>query len=113
MQMVKVAHVDEFARTRMRSYRLMGRLVGVIRRDDGSFFAREVGCKHQFADLTTGRREGMRVTCPRHRWVYDLETGACLEGANDAVLRPHRLEIRDGDIYVSLLPSDGEAAGAC
>lgn len=59
----------------------MGRPVGVRQASDGTISAIELACRHQGADLSAGTREaahGSIVTCPRHGWRYDLETGACL-----------------------------------
>lgn len=57
---------------------LLSRHIGFYRDDDGAVHAIEVTCRHQGADLTLGERHGTLVTCPRHGWVYDLATGACL-----------------------------------
>jgi nitrite reductase/ring-hydroxylating ferredoxin subunit len=57
---------------------LLGRHVGFFRDERGEPHAMEVTCRHQNGDLTLGERCGTLVTCPRHGWVYDLATGACL-----------------------------------
>lgn len=103
MKYVRVGKVGDFAAVEMRSYRVLARYVGVFRRPDGSFFAREAGCKHANADLTRGRREGNVLTCPWHGWKYDIETGECLWGTN-AQLRPYGIRIEGEDILVTLQP---------
>lgn len=108
MQMVKIAKVSDFANTRIRSYKLLARPVGVFKEADGTFRAMEVGCKHQNADLTEGKIKNDEVACPWHGWRYNLKTGECLWGA-DAPLRPHHCEVRGEDIYVSLRPIDPDA----
>ena len=75
MQFVKIGKVSEFEIIKIKSFSLLGKKVGVIKRDDGSFYAIEVGCKHQGADLTNGTIQDGVATCPRHGWKYDLETG--------------------------------------
>ena len=103
MQFTKVGKVTDFEIIKIKSYSMLGRKVGVIKRSDGSFYAIEVGCKHQGADLTNGTIINGIATCPRHGWQYDLETGECLN-ENSSNLRKHELKIEDGMIWVSLHP---------
>ena len=102
-QFVKVASTADFAHTRMKSVTLLVKKVGIFKRPDGSYFALEMVCKHQAADLTRGQLDGDKVTCPRHGWQYDLNTGRCLN--NDSLpLRRHALRLEGDDILVSLSP---------
>lgn len=103
---VRLAKASDFERTRWRSYSVMARKVGIIKREDGSFYAIEVSCKHQNWDLTTGTLEGTIATCPRHFWKYDIETGKCLTH-DSTPLRRYALKVEGDDIYVSLLPVEG------
>ena len=103
MQFVRLAKVSDFTGIRFKAYTIMGRRVAIFREADGSFFASEVSCKHQNADLLTGRIEGDVVTCPRHFWKYNLRTGECLTH-NSAKLRRHALKVEGEDIFVSLSP---------
>ena len=103
MQFIKLGKVTDFEVIKIKSYSMLGRKVGVIKRPDGSFYAIEVGCKHQGADLTLGTIKDGIATCPRHGWQYDLETGECLN-ENSSPLRRHELKIEDGCIWVSLHP---------
>jgi len=103
--MIRIAKVSDFEHTRMKSYKVLARPVGVFKNPDGSFRAMEVGCKHENADLTQGEIKGDIVVCPWHRWKYNLRTGECLWGGT-ACLRPYALEIRGEDIYISLRPID-------
>ncbi len=85
--------------------RLIGKPVGIIELPDGRVVARELSCKHQGADLSTGDRDGSMVTCPRHGWEYDLATGDCVVPAGGASLREHATVIaEDGMIWVGLQP---------
>lgn len=82
---------------------LLGRHVGFFRDEAGSLHALEVTCRHQGADLTMGERCGTLVTCPRHGWVYDLATGACL---TEPWARLRRFAVREeaGMVWIDLLP---------
>lgn len=105
MDYIQLATTADFMTERVKSFSLMGKRIAVIRRDDGSYYAIEASCKHQGADLTTGEIINSLVTCPRHQWVYNLETGECLN--HDSLpLRKHGLRLEGENILVSLLPID-------
>lgn len=103
MDYIKLAKVSDFDTVRIRSYRVLARNVGIVKDPDGTFFATEVSCKHQNADLTTGRFRGDVVTCPRHGWTYDIRTGECLNH-DSTPLRRYGLRIEGEAILVSVKP---------
>lgn len=103
MDFVKVAVMNEFETKKMKSLSILGKKVGIFKRDDGSFYAIETGCKHQGADLLTGKIESGIVTCPRHDWQYDLETGECITH-DSPKLRHYALKIEGDEIKLSLTP---------
>jgi nitrite reductase/ring-hydroxylating ferredoxin subunit len=102
MDMIRAGRVAEVRERGRKVLALLGRKVGVFADGDG-FFALELTCKHQGADLSAGRVERGVVTCPRHGWRYELATGRCLDHAS-APLRRHDLEVRGEDIWISLRP---------
>ncbi len=105
MDYITVAKVSDFEKKSIISYSILGKKVGVIRRKDGSFYAIEVSCKHQGADLTAGTIVGNIATCYRHQWKYDLETGECINHESPP-LRRYDLKIENNKIMVSLTPQD-------
>ena len=109
MDYIKLAKVSDFDTVRIRSYRVIARNVGIVKDSDGTFFATEVSCKHQNADLITGRFRGDVVTCPRHGWTYDIRTGQCLNH-DSTPLRRYGLRIEGDDIFVSITPVADEAS---
>lgn len=78
MTSLRIGRSEEFPPETLRVLRLLGRAVAVRRDATGVLTARELSCRHQGADLSAGIREGAVVTCPRHGWRYDLESGRCL-----------------------------------
>jgi nitrite reductase/ring-hydroxylating ferredoxin subunit len=108
----RVARSDEVAAALVRRT-LLGRHVGLWRDAGGAVHALEVTCRHQNADLTAGERNGSLVTCPRHGWVYDLATGACL---TEPWARLRRFAVREegGAVWVDPTPLDtgGDPDGA-
>jgi toluene monooxygenase system ferredoxin subunit len=112
-QYLKIARVEDFKGIRFKRYTILARHVAIFKEPDGTFFATEISCKHQNADLTTGRFNGDIVTCPRHGWIYNIKTGQCLN-QHSAKLRKHDLRIENGEIYISMFPiSDDEDEGEC
>ncbi|MBI2435623.1 MAG: Rieske (2Fe-2S) protein [Candidatus Hydrogenedentes bacterium] len=101
--MIRIAKTSDFATQPLRTYRILGRSVGVFRESGGGFRAMEMACKHQGADLSGGRLKDNIITCPWHGWKYDLSTGECTWGA-PVHLRPYACEVRGEDIYISLRP---------
>jgi 3-phenylpropionate/trans-cinnamate dioxygenase ferredoxin subunit len=45
---------------------------------DGELYAIEDRCPHRGASLGKGTRDGFVVTCPLHKWEFDLRTGQCM-----------------------------------
>ncbi len=103
MEFIKVAVLGDFAVKGIKSLSILGKKVGIIKRDDGSFYAIETGCKHQGADLLKGKIASGTATCPRHDWQYDLETGECINHESPK-LRKYAVKIEGNDIKISLTP---------
>lgn len=103
MDFVKAATLDEFNDISHKVIKLIGRPVGIIKREDGTFFGVEASCKHQGADLLADYRGGGIAVCPRHKWEYDLETGRCIN--HDSLpLKKYEVKIEGNDILVSMVP---------
>ncbi|MEO8275921.1 MAG: Rieske (2Fe-2S) protein [Thermoanaerobaculia bacterium] len=98
---IRAGSAAELGSGELKVLRLMGRAVGVRRAATGEIQAFELACRHQGADLSGGVRDGAIVTCPRHGWRYDLETGACLT-APDLPLRRLDIEQREDRLFVHL-----------
>ena len=83
---------------------LLGKKVGLFARGE-QIVALEMSCKHQGADLSKGEMVRGTVTCPRHGWRYDLETGACLEPSNGAPLRFYEVKMVGPEVWVHIRPN--------
>ena len=100
---VFVAYVQDFTNGAPKTVRIMGKPVSAFQREDGTYFAREMGCKHQGADLSTMPIQGNTITCSRHGWKFDLTTGHCIN--RDAPpLREHETALENDAVFVSLFP---------
>ena len=95
---IKAANVNEFTSKRIKSVNILGKKVGIIKNLNSEFYAIEVSCKHQGADITKGHISGDIATCPRHGWKFNLVTGECLN-QNASKLKKYGLKI-EGDIIM-------------
>ncbi len=100
---IEVANIDEFKNQRIKTVTILGNKVGIVKGLDSVFYAIEVGCKHQGADITRGNIAGDVATCPRHGWKYNLVTGECLN-QNTSKLRKYGLKIEGNVIKITSKP---------
>jgi len=50
-------------------------------------------CPHQVTDIPHLALEGHKLTCPKHHWAFDVETGKCVEVGNRPLREfEHRVE---------------------
>ena len=103
MDYIEVANVNEFTNKKIKTVTILGNKVGIIKGQNSDFYAIEVGCKHQGADITRGLISGDIATCPRHGWKYNLVTGECLN-QNTSKLRKYGLKIEDNVIMITTKP---------
>ena len=59
------------------------------------FIVSENACPHASGNLSAGEIHRENVTCPVHKWKFDLDTGHCV-GTDDVFLRRYPCKI-DGD----------------
>lgn len=103
MDYIKAANINDFKKNRIKSVSLLGKKIGIIKGKDSEFYAIEVGCKHQGADITRGNISGDVATCPRHGWKFNLVTGECLN-QNASKLRKYGLKIEGDVIMITTQP---------
>lgn len=65
------------------------------------FHAYDANCPHQDQSLCDGSLEGVILTCPAHRWQFDVTTG---QGVNPTgcELKAYALKREADDIYVDV-----------
>ncbi|HZN17599.1 MAG TPA: non-heme iron oxygenase ferredoxin subunit [Micromonosporaceae bacterium] len=77
---------------------------------DGEFFAVYDQCSHEAVALSEGDIDGCQLECWLHGSRFDLRTGAPTGLPATRPVPVYPVEIRDGDVYVSLTPSNGVTA---
>jgi len=51
----------------------------VYRSDAGEIRVYDSRCPHQVTDIPHLAADGLKLTCPKHGWTFDITTGACIE----------------------------------
>ncbi len=81
--------------------------IAIVHAQDDRFYAIYDECSHAQVALSEGEIEDCTVECWLHGSRFDLRTG---EPTGLPATRPvpvYPVEIRDGDVYLSLTPSNG------
>jgi 3-phenylpropionate/trans-cinnamate dioxygenase ferredoxin component len=102
-----VGRADEVAKGSAISVEVDGIDIAVVHADDDQFYAVRDECSHASIPLSEGEIDGCTLECWLHGSRFDLRTGepTGLPAVEPVATFP--VEVRDGDIYVSSIPSNG------
>ena len=64
-----------------------GRSLFVYREGKDGWRVYDSRCPHQGTDIPHLALDGTRLTCPRHRWAFDVRTGDCVDKGNSPLRR--------------------------
>ena len=70
---------DALRGRKMSTAMLLGIPLVLGRKDNGSLFAMRDTCPHRGIPLSCGWFDGNAVTCKYHGWVFEPESGQCME----------------------------------
>ncbi|HEX6870119.1 MAG TPA: non-heme iron oxygenase ferredoxin subunit [Micromonosporaceae bacterium] len=84
-----------------------GTPIAVVHCEDGTFAAVYDECSHAQVALSEGEVDGCTLECWLHGSRFDLRTGQPTGLPATEPVPTYPVEIHDGDIYVSLVPSNG------
>jgi nitrite reductase/ring-hydroxylating ferredoxin subunit len=74
-----VGRADEVAEGQVKAFEVAGQLVAVTR-IEGALYAFGDTCTHRGCSLATGEVIGNEIECECHGSVFDMTTGAVVEG---------------------------------
>lgn len=66
-----------------------------VHRDDKVYRVFDSHCPHQTTDIPHLALKGNQLTCPKHKWVFDITTGACIK-KGDVPLREWKCKVEKG-----------------
>ena len=84
--------------------------VAIVHGEDGEFYAIHDVCSHAEVPLSEGDVEGCTIECWLHGSRFDLRTGEPTGLPATEPVPVYPVEIRDGDVYVSLKPANDVTA---
>ncbi len=58
-----------------------------VHRADKEWHVYDSRCPHQTTNIPHLALEGSRLTCPKHQWVFDITTGACIDKGESPLKR--------------------------
>ncbi len=105
--MIKVCAAADVAKGSVQQFEVEGTEIALVHADDDNFYAAHDECSHAAVALSEGEVDGCTLECWLHGSRFDLRTGqpSGLPATEPVPVYP--VEIRDGDVYIDLNPSNG------
>ncbi|WP_329102119.1 non-heme iron oxygenase ferredoxin subunit [Micromonospora sp. NBC_01699] len=105
--MVRVCAVDEVPKGAVVRAEIDGTEIALVHADDDAFYAIRDECSHAAVALSEGELDGCTLECWLHGSRFDLRTGAPSGLPATEPVPVYPVEVRDGDVFVILTPSNG------
>ena len=105
--MIRVCSAADVAKGEVVSVDLDGTPVALVHADDDTFYAIRDECSHAAVALSEGEVDGCTLECWLHGSRFDLRTGAPSGLPATEPVPVYPVEVRDGDVFVSLDPNNG------
>ncbi|TNF34413.1 MAG: carboxymuconolactone decarboxylase, partial [Gammaproteobacteria bacterium] len=87
-----VAAADAIPQEQAAYFEVDGRHVFTWRKAD-EIHVYDSRCPHQVTDIPHLSLEGKTLTCPKHHWAFDIETGQCIDKGSRPLRRfEHKIE---------------------
>jgi 3-phenylpropionate/trans-cinnamate dioxygenase ferredoxin subunit len=107
--MIKVCSVDDVPKGSTISADIDGTEIAVVHAEDDNFYAIYDECSHAEVPLSEGEVDGCTLECWLHGSRFDLRTGEPTGLPATEPVPVYPVEVRDGEVFVSLTPSNGVA----
>ncbi|MGI5214739.1 non-heme iron oxygenase ferredoxin subunit [Plantactinospora sp. CA-290183] len=108
--MIRICSTEDIPKGTVIQAEVDGTEVAVVHAEDGTFYAVRDECSHAAVSLSEGEVDGCTLECWLHGSRFDLRTGQPTGLPATEPVPVYPVEIRDGDIYLSLIPSNGVTA---
>ncbi|QDF38807.1 non-heme iron oxygenase ferredoxin subunit [Bradyrhizobium symbiodeficiens] len=99
---VKVAELGDLPKGSMTCIAPDDIPIAIYHLDDGSLWATEAVCSHQYALLTDGILEDDLVECPLHGAQFNVKTGKALSEPAEIDLRTYEVRLDGMDILLKI-----------
>ncbi|HEY7125379.1 MAG TPA: non-heme iron oxygenase ferredoxin subunit [Ktedonobacterales bacterium] len=98
---VPIGQASDIGEGKLKQVQIAGAKVAIAH-VAGSFYALGDTCTHLGCSLSAGKLEGTAVTCPCHGSRFDVTSGAVLRGPARKPEPSHRVEVRDGALWLEV-----------
>ncbi len=105
--MIRICSTEDVPKGTAISADVDGTPIALVHGEDGQFYAVYDECSHASVALSEGEVEGCTLECWLHGSRFDLRTGEPTGLPATEPVPVYPVEVRDGDIYLSLTPSNG------
>ncbi|WP_435198616.1 non-heme iron oxygenase ferredoxin subunit [Janibacter sp. GS2] len=99
---VRVCGLDELPATGAAKAEIEGRVVSIIRAEDGSVHCIDDECTHGRVSLSEGEVEGCEIECWLHGSRFNLVTGKPTGLPATVPVVVHSVRVTDGEVLVAL-----------
>jgi 3-phenylpropionate/trans-cinnamate dioxygenase ferredoxin subunit len=103
----KVCPAADIARGKVVAHEVNGTPIAVVHCEDGTYRAVYDECSHAQIALSEGEVDGCTLECWLHGSRFDLATGQPTGLPATEPIPVYPVEVHEGDVYVSLAPSNG------
>ncbi len=101
-QWINIAPINDFQINTITPKEIGGRKLLIYRYEDNKFHVYDQCCPH-LGNKLPAKAEGTILTCPSHKWKFDLVSGNCIEkGTRSLHHFKHRIE--NNFLQVELIP---------
>ena len=104
---IKVCSTEDVPAGSVVAAEVNGTPLALVHCDDGAIRAAYDECSHANIALSEGEVDGCTLECWLHGSRFDLRTGKPTGLPATEPIPVYPVEIHDGDVYVSLVPSNG------
>jgi 3-phenylpropionate/trans-cinnamate dioxygenase ferredoxin subunit len=105
--MIRVCSVEDVPKGGTLAVSAEGVEIAIVHGEDDQFYAIYDECSHAEIPLSEGDVDGHTVECWLHGSRFDLRTGKPTGLPATEPVPVYPVEVRDGDVHLSLEPSNG------
>ena len=99
---IRVCTIDELPTVGAAQAQLDGRIVSIVRAEDGSVHCIDDECTHGKVSLSEGEVSGCTIECWLHGSRFDLRSGKPLCPPATVPVVVHHVKLDGDDVYVAL-----------
>ena len=106
---VRVCSLDELPTVGAAAADINGRIVALVRTEQGEVHAVDDTCTHANVSLSEGELDGCTLECWLHGSRFDLKTGRPLGLPATQPVAVYPCQVQGDDIYIDLTPASQNA----